>query len=63
MACDATEDDGTKYSRSRCAIGRLYDYDPTATIDNPEWCEYADAGYDCDGNCDGCRWRRCMRRV
>ena len=36
-----------------------YDADVT---DNPEWCEYADAGYDCDGVCERCRRRWCMRR-
>ena len=70
MACnynpDATEDDGSceVLSCSGCLDEAACNYDPTATIDNPEWCEYADAGYDCDGNClSGCRRRRCMRRV
>ena len=57
MACnynpDATEDDGSceVLSCSGCLDEAACNYDPTATIDNPEWCEYADAGYDCDGNC------------
>ena len=34
-----------------CLDETACNYDPTATIDNPEWCEYADAGYDCDGVC------------
>ena len=70
MACnynpDATEDDGSceVLSCSGCLDETACNYDPTATIDNSEWCEYADAGYDCDGNClSGCRRRRCVRRV
>ena len=57
MACnynpDATEDDGSceVLPCSGCLDETACNYDPTATIDNPEWCEYADAGYDCDGNC------------
>ena len=57
MACnynpDATEDDGSceVQSCSGCLDEMACNYDPTATIDNPQWCEYADAGYDCDGNC------------
>ena len=50
---DATEDDGSceVLSCSGCLDETACNYDPTATIDNPEWCEYADAGYDCDGVC------------
>ena len=40
-----------KYSVLRLLDEAACNYDPTATIDNPEWCEYADAGYDRDGNC------------
>ena len=62
---DATEDDGSceVLSCSGCLDETACNYDPTATIDNPEWCEYADAGYDCDGVCLRCRRRRRMRRV
>ncbi|MGB0463206.1 MAG: hypothetical protein ACPGOX_09265, partial [Flavobacteriales bacterium] len=49
----ATENDGSCEftSCAGCTDATACNYDPTATIDNPEWCEYADAGYDCDGNC------------